>query len=68
MLQKAVYLDFLDLSKVTKFNPKMKDFKRILDLTKSKGSDFFDWLSNIKNLVLSNGSENVRNVIRIALK
>ena len=33
MLQKAMYLDFPDLSKVTKFNPKMKDFKRVLDLT-----------------------------------
>ena len=25
---------------------------------------FFDWLSNVKNLVLSNGSEHVRNVIQ----
>ena len=33
MLQKAMYLDFPDLEKVTKFNPKMQDFKRVLDLT-----------------------------------
>ena len=33
MLQKAMYLDFSDLGQVTKFNPKMIDFKRVLDLT-----------------------------------
>ena len=27
-------------------------------------SKFFDWLSNVKNLVLSNGCEHVRNVIQ----
>ena len=48
---------------VTKFNPKMQDFKRVLDLTWSKGMDLFNWLSNLNNFVLSNGSENVRNVI-----
>ena len=48
---------------VTKWNPKMQDFKRVLDLTWSKGRDLFNWLSNLKNFVLSNGSENVRNVI-----
>ena len=48
---------------VTKFNPQIKDFKRVLDLTWSKGRDLFNWLSNLKNFVLSNGSENVRNVI-----
>ena len=68
MLQKAMYLDFPDLGQVTKFNPKMQDFKRVLELTRSKGSDFFKWLLNIKKFVLSDGSENVRNVIRIALK
>ena len=68
MLQKAMYLDFPDVGRVTKFNPKMQDFKRVLDLTWSKGSDFFNWLSNIKNFALSNGSENVRNVILIALR
>ena len=68
MLHKAMYLDFPDLGQVTKFKPKMQDFKRVLDLTRSKERDFFNWLSNIKNFVLSNCSENVRNVIRIALK
>ena len=52
---------------VTKFDPKMKDFKRVLDLTWSTRSDLFNWLSNLKNFVLSNGSENVRNVIQMAL-
>ena len=68
MLQKATYLDFPDLGQVTKFNPKMLNFKRVLDLTWSKGSHLFNWLSNLKNFVLSNGFENVQNVIQIALK
>ena len=68
MLQKAMYLDFPDSGQVTKFNPKIQDFKRVLDLSWSKGNDFFDWLSNIKNFIVSNGSENVRNVIQMALK
>ena len=33
MLQKAMYLDFPDLGQITKFNPKMQDFNRVLDLT-----------------------------------
>ena len=33
MLQKAMYLDFPDLGQVTKFSPKMQDFRRVLDLT-----------------------------------
>ena len=33
MLQKAMYLDFPDLGQVTKFNPKILDIKRVLDLT-----------------------------------
>ena len=68
MLQKAKYLDFPDSGQITKLNPKMLDFKRVLDLTCSKGSDLFNWLSNRKNFVHSNGSENVQNVIQIALK
>ena len=31
MLQKAMYLDFPDLGQVTKLNPKMLDFKRVLN-------------------------------------
>ena len=31
-LQKPMYLDFPDLGQVSKFNPKMQDFKRVLDL------------------------------------
>ena len=63
-----MYFDFPGLSQVTKFSSKMQDFKRVLDLIWSKGRDFFNWLSNIKKFVLPNNSENVRNVIRIALK
>ena len=33
MLQKVMYLDFPDLGQVTKFNPKIQDFKRVLDLS-----------------------------------
>ena len=33
MLQKAMYFDFPVLGRVTKFNPKMRDFKCVLDLT-----------------------------------
>ena len=53
---------------VTKFNPKMQDFKRDLDLTWSKERDLFNQLSNLKNFVLLNGSVNVQNVIQMALK
>ena len=51
-----------------KFNSRMQDVKRVLDLIASKRSikqfNFFNWLSNFKNLALSNGSEHVRNVIQ----
>ena len=33
ILQKAMYINFPDLGQVTKFNPKMQDFKHVLDLT-----------------------------------
>ena len=33
MLQKTMYLDFPDLGQVTKLNPKMQDFKCVLDLS-----------------------------------
>ena len=36
------------------------DFKRVLNLTSSKVRDFFNWLSNLKNFVLSNESENMQ--------
>ena len=36
----------------------------IASKTKIKQFNFFNWLSNAKNLVLSNGSEYVRNVIQ----
>ena len=33
MWHKAMCLDLLDLGQATKLNPKMQDFKRVLDLT-----------------------------------
>ena len=63
-----MYLESFGPGQVTKFNPKMKDFKRVLDLTWSKGKDLFNWLSNLKTFVLSNSSENVRNVIQMTFK
>ena len=33
MWHKAMCLDFPDLGQVTKFHPKMQDFKHVLDLT-----------------------------------
>ena len=46
----------------------MQDFKRILDLNwKQKAIEqlsFFDWLLNVKNLVLSNGHEHMQNIIQ----
>ena len=35
---------------------------------KTEEITFFNWLSNLKNLVLSNDSKNVQNVIQMALK
>ena len=32
-LTTLIFLDFPDLGQITKFNPKMLDFKRVLDLT-----------------------------------
>ena len=47
----------------------MQDLKRVLGLKlqgkrRIKQFNFFNWLSNVKNLVLSNGSEHLRNVIQ----
>ena len=63
MLQKTMYLDFPDSGQVTKFNPKMQDFKHALTWVKVKGVIFsidfqtsktwfsnINWLSNIKNI------------------
>ena len=66
MLQTAIYLASPDRGQVTKFNPKMLDFKRVLDMTWSKEKDFFNWLSNL-NFFFSD-SENMQNVIQMALK
>ena len=51
-----------------KFYSIMQDFKVFWTLIASKRKieqlNFFDWFSNVKNLVLSNGCEHVRNVIQ----
>ena len=64
-----MYLYFPTLAKaLTKVNPKMRDFKRVLDFNSKLKEDgaikFFNWVSNVKNLFLSNGSKHVRNVIQ----
>ena len=48
---------------LTKFNSKLQDFKHVLDLNckrRIEQFNFFIWLSNVKNLVLSNDSKHVR--------
>ena len=50
-----------------KFDTIMQDSKRVLDFNCKRMIEqlnFFDWLSNVKNLVLSNGCEHVRNAIQ----
>ena len=51
-----------------KFYTIMQDLNVVWTLIASKKwieqLNFFDWLSNVKNLVLSNGCEHVRNVIQ----
>ena len=46
----------------------MQDFKRVLDLNykqkKTEQINLFNWLSNVKNLVFSNGFEYEQNVIQ----
>ena len=45
----------------------MQDSKRVLGFNckrRIEQLNFFDWLGNVKNLVLLNGSELVRNVIQ----
>ena len=63
-----MYLASPNLGQITKFNPKLQNFKRVLDLTWSKERDFFNWLLNLKIFVFSNVSENVWNVVQMALK
>ena len=64
-----MYLTSLTSAKsLRKVNIKKQDFKRVLELNCSKRRteqfNFFNWLLNVKNLVLSNSSEHVRNVIQ----
>ena len=51
-----------------KFYTIMQDFNVFWNLIASKRRieqlNFFDWLSNVKNLVLPNGCKHVRNVIQ----
>ena len=66
--QEAMYLASPTWAKsLTKFNLQIQDFKRVLDLIRSKEKthlfDCFNWLSVLKNLIILKGSKNVRNVI-----
>ena len=61
-----MYLDFPDQAKsLTKFNPKMQNLNIFWIWPVSREKDLFDWLLDLKNFVLSNGSENVQNVIHM---
>ena len=52
----------------TIFNSKMQDVKRVLNFIairrRIKQFNFFNWLSHVKNLVLSNDSNHVQSVIQ----
>ena len=64
MLYETIHLTSPYLDQITyqlNFNTKMQDVKRILDLNcnyrkRIKQFNFFNWLSNVKNLVFLNGS------------
>ena len=68
ILPKAMYLDSPDQVKSQNLTPKCKILNVFLDLTRSKERELFNWLSNLKNVALSNDSENMRNVIQMVLK
>ena len=57
---------------LTKFNPKFKILNGfwVWSVSKEKTHqfDFFNWLLNLKTLVISNGSKTVRNMIQVVLK
>ena len=63
-------LAIIDLGQVTKFNLKMQSFKRVLDLTWSKGGICSIGFQISKTLFFQMAlfSENVQNVIQMALK
>ena len=60
ILQEAMYFTSPIWAKpLTKFNPNLQDFKHVLDSNcrqkkKTGQPNFFNWLSNVKNLVFSN--------------
>ena len=47
-----------------KFNTIMQRFEGVASKRRIEQLNVFDWLSNVKNLVLLNGCEHVRNVIQ----
>ena len=61
-----MYLASLHLDQVNcKIYPKNP---RFVSKKMTEQFNFFNWLLNLKTLVLSNGSKNARNMIPIALK
>ena len=69
ILQEAMYFTSPFVGQITcKLNPKMQDVRRVLDVNckqkRTEQLNFFKWLSSVKNFVLSNGFEYVRNVIQ----
>ena len=63
------YLGNTNTASLTKFNPKMQDlyvlWAYIANKSRIEESVFFNWLSNAKNLVLTNGSNTCKNVIQL---
>ena len=70
IMQEAMYFAFSTWTmSLAKFNHQIQDFKHVLDLICKKKEDspvrfILNWLSNIKNLVISNGPKNVQNMIQ----
>ena len=61
----SILLSLTRAKSLTKFNPKILGFKRVLEgKRRFKQFNFFNRLLNVKNVVLSEGSEHVRIVIQ----
>ena len=69
-MQEALFLTSLYVGQITyEIQSPMQDLERVLELNLIEQLNFFNWLSNVKNLVVSNGSEHGKmrsNVIKIA--
>ena len=60
---------------LTKYNPQIIIYKILngfwtwfVSKGKNHQFDFFNWLSNLKNLVILNGSKNLQNMFQMVIK